>query len=131
MKEKAPVIILLATTLGLGILLVVQHNSTKAREKTTVASHQKQVKGLEGQITQVSQNLRGNKKELSDQTKEASSLAAKLTASETKVTDMSMELENTTKARDKALEDLAEKGAGLQQSQQELLDTKTLSLIHI
>ena len=124
MKEKAPVIIMLATTLGLGILLVVQHNGAKAREKTTVASHQKQVKGLEGQIARLTQNLKGNVKELSAQTEEAGSLGAKLAASETKVTDTSEKLENTTKAHDKALEDLAEKDVALKQNQQELLDTK-------
>ncbi len=124
MKEKAPVIIMLATTLGLGILLVVQHNSAKSREKAATTMHQKQVKEFERRVVSLAENLRGNEKELSDQVNEVSSLGAKLASSEAKAADTSKELENTTNARDKALEDLAQKDAALEQNQQELLDTK-------
>ena len=125
MKEKAPLIILLATTLGLGILLVVQHNKAKASVETITSSHQKNVKEFEGQIDRLTQNLRGNKKELDDQAKEVGSLKSKLVVSETNVRDVGTDLENIVKARDKALEDLAEKDSALKQNQQELLDTKT------
>lgn len=125
MKEKAPVIILLATTLGLGILLVVQHNKAKASAEAITSSHQKKVREFEGQIDQLTQNLRGNKKELDDQAKEVGSLKSKLEVSDTKVSDTGKDLENAVKARDKALEDLAEKDSALKQNQQELLDTKT------
>ena len=125
MKEKAPVIILLATTLGLGILLVVQHNKAKASAETITSLHQKKVREFEGQIDQLTQNLRGNKKELDDQAKEVGSLKSKLEVSDTKVRDTGKDLENVVKARDKALEDLAEKDSALKQNQQELLATKT------
>ena len=120
MKEKAPVIILLATTLGLGILLVVQHNSSKAHEKTTTASHQKQVKEFEGQVIQLTQNLRKNKLELDEQVDEVSSLGAKLGVSETKATETGEELKNVTEARDKALADVAKTDTALKQNQKEL-----------
>ncbi len=121
MKEKAPVIILLATTLGLGILLVVQHNSAKANEKNAIELNKKQVKEFEGQIDRLTQNLRGNEKELADQAKEVNSLGGKITASETAIKDAGKELENAKKAHGKAL---GERDDALKQSQQELLDTK-------
>lgn len=121
MKEKAPVIILLATTLGLGILLVVQHNSAKANEKNAIELNKKQVKEFEGQIDRLTQNLRGNEKELADQAKEVNSLGGKITASETAIKDAGKELENAEKAHGKAL---GERDDALKQSQQELLDTK-------
>jgi len=124
MKEKAPVIIMLATTLGLGIILVVQHNGAKSLERATTATHQKQVKEFEGRITHLTKNLRDKDKEMSDNVDEVRSLGAKLTASETKFIDTSKKLEDTEKARDEALENLTEKNTALEQNQQELLDTK-------
>ena len=124
MKEKAPVIIMLATTLGLGIILVVQHNGAKSLERATTATHQKQVKEFEGRITHLTKNLRDKDKEMSDNVDEVRSLGAKLAASETKFIDTSEKLEDTVKARDEALENLTEKNTALEQNQQELLDTK-------
>ena len=124
MKEKAPVIIMLATTLGLGIVLVVQHNGAKSLERATTATHQKQVKEFEGRITHLTKNLRDKDKEMSDNVDEVRSLGAKLAASETKFIDTSEKLEDTVKARDEALENLTEKNTALEQNQQELLDTK-------
>jgi predicted nucleic acid-binding Zn-ribbon protein len=125
MKEKTPVIILLATTLGLGILLVVQHNSAKAREKTTTVAHQKQVTEFEGQVGQLANDLKANGRDLSVQAEEVNSLGAKLTLAEKKTADIGQELDTITKARDQALDDIAKADVALKQNQQELLDTKS------
>ncbi len=125
MKEKAPVIILLATTLGLGILLVVQHNSAKARENTTTTAHQKQITEFEGQVGQLAKDLKASGRDISVRAEEFNSLGAKLTLAEKKATDTAQELETVTKARDQVLDDMAKVDAALKQNQQELLDTKS------
>ena len=121
MKEKAPLIILLATTLGLGIFSIAQHNGARTREAANTALHQKQVKEFEGRVSRLVDDLRNNGKELSQQANEANSLKAKLIASESTISDTVKKLENAEEVHDMAQKDVEGK---LKLSQQELLDTK-------
>ena len=79
-KEKLPIIILLATTLGLTILLVVQHNKGVAREKSHKAKSGKEIEGLKRQVADLVDKLNVAENDGAAREDQIGSLTVKLNA---------------------------------------------------
>ena len=77
-KEKLPIVILLATTLCLGIMLVVQHNSAADRDKAKKIEADKEIDGLTAQVSDLVDKLAAAENDSNSKTEQIGSLTTQL-----------------------------------------------------
>ena len=141
-KEKLPIIILLATTLGLTILLVVQHNKGITREKSHKAESGKEIGGLKGQVSDLVDKLNAAESDSAAKEDLIGSLTVKLNTLTSEKSDLDKNLSEVGKEAEglneqlgtvageyaqlkaKAAADLGKAQGDLDAKQQELLQTK-------
>ncbi len=125
MKQKLPVILLLISTLSLGILLVVQSNQAKERTLSAESRHSKEVNQFQGQVSDLDTKLKKSAEEIAGRENEITSLGGQLSTVNQEKGRVDQELQTTAKDRDQTKAELASTKTNLIAAQNDLVQTKT------